>query len=785
MTFKIKAGINVGNVNVIDTNARYQQVLGVPNTQPTLNLDFINNPSLESRSTISRTSNGTFVDARGLVATASSNTARFECANGLPRGLLIENQRSNLAIYSEDFTFSSYVKNGSSTVIPYATIAPDGSLTGALWTSSGSVGSGFYRFVASLSTATQYTQSIYIKHIRGATLINIGCDANPVAAAVTFNASTGVITATGANVTYSTVTNVGNGWYRVSVTFTSTATNPSFICYSGSAGAMSWATWGFQTEAGPNPTSYIPSSTTFTSRASLASYQDSTDNLIKYAGVNLLTDSEGPLSGSVAGGITATDNVLLSPIGTLKGTLIDITSPLSHAVGRNVTVSPSTQYTFSFYVQRGTATAMSYSVYNNTGSADIVASTNYFSSTTAVGWTRVSVTFTTPLGCTQVRVYPARDGTSAGTFGVWGLQVEEGPSATLYAITTAAASGAARPVYNPLTRINSKILTEPAATNLMLKSVLDASGWAYGAEVAINSATAPDGTTTAATLTVPASVTYNSAFYNTGSTVTAATQYTWSTYVKLGTLVAADYKFAMYDLTNSNMIGINLVPTITPVTYEWRRITYTFTTPAGCVSVRPYYYRNDSTGAGGTVFLWGGQLELGAYPTSYIPTIGSSVTRAADTFSTATVTRSGDYVTLPIANWFNNIEGTFVVDLDASNWMSTPFIVLGNAAEYVTGRGLNGVGTWNGTTAVDANPVTGANVASGVIAAVAYNSAGRAVAVNGVAPTTGSGAFSNSSVIYLGSLGSVGTRAIDGRIREVSFYPFAASNTQLQALTRL
>ncbi len=150
MTFKIKAGINVGNVNVIDTNARYQQVLGVPNTQPTLNLDFINNPSLESRSTISRTSNGTFVDARGLVATASSNTARFEYANGLPRGLLIENQRSNLAIYSEDFTFSSYVKNGSSTVIPYATIAPDGSLTGALWTSSGSVGSGFYRFVASL-----------------------------------------------------------------------------------------------------------------------------------------------------------------------------------------------------------------------------------------------------------------------------------------------------------------------------------------------------------------------------------------------------------------------------------------------------------------------------------------------------------------------------------------------------------------------------------------------------------------------------------------------------------
>ena len=630
MTFKVKDGINVGNINVIDSNARYQQVLGTPNASPSLNLDFINNPSLDSRFTISRTSNGTFVDSKGLVATATANTARFEYANGLPRGLLIENPRSNLATYSEDFMFSGYSINNSATRVPYATIAPDGSLTGTIWTSAALSASGFFRFVAGLSTATQYTQSIYIKNISGATNLSIGCDANPVAAAVTFNAVTGLITATGANVTYSNVTNVGNGWYRVSVTFTSTATNPSFICYSGSASAMSWATWGFQTEAGPNPTSYIPSQTTFTSRASLASYQDSTDNLIKYAG-----------------------------------------------------------------------------------------------------------------------------------------------------------SEASRPVYNPLTRVNDKILTEPAATNLMLKSVLDATGWAYGAEVTINNFASPDGTTTAAMITVPAGVAYNSAYYLTGSTVTASTVYTWSTYVRLGTMVAADYKFAMFDITNSTFIGINLVPTVTPVNYEWRRITYTFTTPVGCVSVRPYYYRNDATGAGGTVYVWGGQLELGSYPTSYIPTIGSAVTRAADTFSVATTTRAADIVALSTVNWFSNIEGTWVVELDSSNWMNTPFIIRGDGGEYVTGRGISGIGTWNGTSAVNANPVTGANVASGVIAAVAYNSAGRAVSVNGVAPTTGSGAFSNSTIIHLGSLGSPGTRAIDGRIREVSFYPFAASNTQLQALTRL
>ena len=307
-------------------------------------------------------------------------------------------------------------------------------------------------------------------------------------------------------------------------------------------------------------------------------------------------------------------------------------------------------------------------------------------------------------------------------------------------------------------------------------------GWAYGAETAINSVAGVDGTTTAATITAPASSALVGP-YKTAITVTASTVYTWSVWVKLGTMVAADYKFAVYDTTNSTWIGLNIVPTVTPVNYEWRRISYTFTTNAGQGVARPYMYRNDSTGAGGTVYVWGCQLELGSYPTSYIPTVGSAATRAADTFSVATTTRLADIVTLTAANWFVPSQGTWICDFDSSNVMNTPFVVKGDTAEFATARSFSNAGTWNGSTAVNADSPNMDN-RIGTSYGLAYDQTGRTVTANGYPPTYGAGAFSNSSVVYLGSEGS-GSRSMDGHMKRVVFFPYPVSNTQLQALTRV
>jgi hypothetical protein len=96
----------------------------------------------------------------------------------------------------------------------------------------------------------------------------------------------------------------------------------------------------------------------------------------------------------------------------------------------------------------------------------------------------------------------------------------------------------------------------------------------------------------------------------------------------------------------------------------WYRCTYTFEALATATSAISVNMVNDDLNAarnvtytGSTnnnIYLWGGQLEVGSYATSYIPTSGSSVTRAADTSSGA-----GN------SEVFNDSEGVLFADIAA------------------------------------------------------------------------------------------------------------------------
>jgi hypothetical protein len=67
------------------------------NPYPALDLDFINNQTLDSRITFTRASSATFFDSAGVLQTAASGAARFtyDPATLQPQGLLIEEQRTN------------------------------------------------------------------------------------------------------------------------------------------------------------------------------------------------------------------------------------------------------------------------------------------------------------------------------------------------------------------------------------------------------------------------------------------------------------------------------------------------------------------------------------------------------------------------------------------------------------------------------------------------------------------------------------------------------------------
>ena len=102
-----------------------------PDEGPTLNLNFAGGKVLDPRITFSRTSVGTYMDANGLVSTASADSPRFDhrYVNGEIEslGLLVEEQRKNQVTYSEDFT--QWNNTNTTDAVDTSINAPDGTNT--------------------------------------------------------------------------------------------------------------------------------------------------------------------------------------------------------------------------------------------------------------------------------------------------------------------------------------------------------------------------------------------------------------------------------------------------------------------------------------------------------------------------------------------------------------------------------------------------------------------------------------------------------------------------------
>jgi len=164
-----------------------------------------------------------------------------------------------------------------------------------------------------------------------------------------------------------------------------------------------------------------------------------------------------------------------------------------------------------------------------------------------------------------------------------------------------------------------KLLLEPQRTNLLLQSnnFINAN-WSIS-DITLNSNTldtlSPEGVNNATKITT---ITYPTLF--SVIAVSAQTQYTFSFYAKKGTL--ATPKLAIRDDSNGAFIVQDISYTIS--TDEWTRVQYTVTTPIGCTSLRVYPLRGSG---GGNIYLYGMQVEAGSFPTSYIPTTTTAVTR--------------------------------------------------------------------------------------------------------------------------------------------------------------
>jgi hypothetical protein len=240
---------------------------------PSLDLRFADNKSLvdavtgASLVTFTRASSGTYTDSAGVLQTAATDVPRFDHnpTTGESLGLLVEEQRTNLLLRSEDFstTWVRFNVNASSNAI----LAPDGTLTADKLTENDA--DNFHRIRQGITSGVTGVFSVFLKAAER-TRVNLGTsDTNLIAG---FDLSAGsVVSGTGS------IEPFGDGWYRCSISATFTTSGPFLLLRNSSSefytgdGTSGIYLWGAQLEAGAFPTSYIPTTgATATRNASLA-----------------------------------------------------------------------------------------------------------------------------------------------------------------------------------------------------------------------------------------------------------------------------------------------------------------------------------------------------------------------------------------------------------------------------------------------------------------------------------------------------------------------------------
>jgi hypothetical protein len=224
----------------------------------------------------------------------------------------------------------------------------------------------------------------------------------------------------------------------------------------------------------------------------------------------------------------------------------------------------------------------------------------------------------------------------------------------------------------------------------------------------------------------------------------------------------------------------------TPVGNGWWRVAIAFAADATGLIVRYGIASNSTTnnytgdGFSG-IYIWGAQLEAGAFPTSYIPTVASQVTRSADA---ASMTGAN------FSSWYAGGAGT----------------VYSESAVYAAAVKTQGVWELSGgatttslrspqTTTARLRAAVGGTFSGGATGAIISNNTfiKATVAWQGLSGRLQSGATGedvtgvanlDATQFIVGGIGTAGSNALNGTIKKLAFYPVKLTAAELQALTQ-
>lgn len=360
------------------------------------------------------------------------------------------------------------------------------------------------------------------------------------------------------------------------------------------------------------------------------------------------------------------------------------------------------------------------------------------------------------------------------------------------------AAGVPRIDFDPVTLACKGWLIEESRTNLVANSQ-EAIG-SIGTAVTPNAALAPDGTMSM-DLIYEDTTTGEHFSVDRNYAATAGTTYCFSVFIKDGGLAtgrryyhriagAATTSF-LFDPTTqvvsgldttSGYVGHGVIPCGSGVFRVW--IAYTAQTSTNAFN-RPQLYSTEAgavyTGDGASgIYIWGAQLEVGSFPTSYIPTAGAAVTRAADI---AVMTGSN------LSSWYRQDEGTFVVDylidhIGGPSFGSAWYMDSDTANRF--GHSVSDINKNVNYDSLTAGVVTAylsyANAADYVKSAFAYRQNDMAASTLGAAVIYDT----STTVPYVNSMdigGRLRAAQLNGHIRRLAYYPKRLTNAELVALT--
>lgn len=563
--------------------------------------------------------------------------------------------------------------------------------------------------------------------------------------------------------------------------------------------------------------------------------------LVEEARTNILTYSEDFKNGTwtVTSAIVL-PNTITSPSGANNASrLSTLIAGVANTglIDQGVTsVTVSTVYTFSVYIKAGTSPISTLNFYRSSPFSQtlltitwstfsaVASGTDLISSSFVAvgnGWYRASLTMNSGTSTGMVsRIYVRDQGTSNVVNEycyIWGAQLEAGAFPTTYQPSTetftgrtsigtyygsngllqTALSGVARLNYNPMNlTVQPKLLLEAAATNLLVYST-DIAGTSWSNvttvySVATSSVVDLAGTLTAKRFTKTAVA--DSVFARQNVTISSGVTYVASVWCYVPTqagISSFGFNFDLNDIESSAV-------TTSTVFDQWIRLSAVRTT-TGARSAIDFAMVVNGTSPAPTGFIFhafGAQLEVGAFPTSYIPTTVSSVSRSADTSTSTSNPRLADVATMTGVNfssWYRQDEGTFVVGFRSLSPTTLGFERVFSADDstnnnIITLLKQNGSGAYYST--INASNIVQAIFSTPTIQVNTLN------AVSLTYKTNSFGQSSNGTLALSDTSGSVPTvtrfgfndpaNGVQGGhyIQYLTYYPEGLSGVELQALSR-